>query len=277
MNAAAPAVVIPVKNADDIAKMRVAGRLAADVLDYIAGFVRPGVSTGKLDSLCHDYITSHNARPAPLNYAPPGHSPYPRSTCISVNHQVCHGIPDDSRLLKSGDIVNIDVTVVKDGWHGDTGRMFYVGDSPRKARRLCEVARECLWLGMAAVRAGAQLNDIGRAIQRHAEANQYSVVRDFCGHGLGRSFHEPPQVLHFDNGGKSPTLAANMVFTIEPMINAGRAAVKMLSDNWTVVTRDRSLSAQWEHTVRVTEDGFEALTLSQQEREERQQRGAAHG
>lgn len=242
--------------------MRIAGRLAADALDYIAPQVRVGISTGELDRLCHAYITDNGAIPAPLNYQPPGHSPYPKATCTSINNQVCHGIPDFRRLLKDGDILNIDVTVIKDGWHGDTCRMFYAGTPSVLARRLCETTRECLWLGIRAIRPGAHLGDIGYAIQSHAEAHHYSVVRDFCGHGLGDSFHEPPQVLHYGKPGSGPELKENMVFTIEPMINAGKYQVKILNDGWTAVTRDRSLSAQWEHTVRVTADGYEILTLS---------------
>lgn len=257
---------IPIKTDEEIEKMRVAGRLAADVLDYITPYICDGVHTEKLDSLCHDYIISHDAIPAPLNYAPSGHPPYPKSTCISLNHQVCHGIPGNKRPLKDGDILNIDVTVVKNGWHGDTGRMFYVGEVSRKAAHLCEIARACLWEGISNVQPGAPLSAIGRAIQQYAETQNYSVVRDFCGHGLGKRFHEPPQVLHFGNN-NNEILRPNMVFTIEPMLNAGQAAVKILPDNWTVVTRDRSLSAQWEHTVRVSDNGSEVLTLSKQERE----------
>ena len=258
---------IRIKTDEEIQKMRTAGYLAADVLDHVTPYVKEGVTTAELDNICHDYIILNGAAPATLNYTPPGHPPYPKSSCISVNHQVCHGIPSDERFLKDGDILNIDVTVIKDGWHGDTGRMFTVGTPSRKAMHLCEVALDCLWHGIQAVRPGARLNDIGRVIQRYAETQRYSVVRDFCGHGLGKLFHEPPQVLHFDTGNNNtPVLAPNMVFTIEPMINAGRAAVKSLSDNWTVVTRDRSLSAQWEHTVRVSEDGFEVLTLPKKDR-----------
>ena len=253
---------IPIKSAAEVAKMRVAGKLAAQVLDYIAAFVAPGVSTGELDRLCNLYIVKHGAVAAPLNYAPAGHAPYPKSVCTSINHQVCHGIPDFSRLLKDGDIVNIDVTVVKDGWHGDTSRMFYAGTPSVLGRRLCETTQECLWHGIRAVAPGALLSDIGRAIQRHAESFGYSVVRDFCGHGLGNKFHEPPQVLHYHTGGTSLVLRENMIFTIEPMINAGKPDTKVLNDGWTAVTRDRSLSAQWEHTVRVAADGYEVLTLS---------------
>lgn len=257
---------IPVKTESEIEKMRAAGRLAAEVLDYITPFVRPGASTGELDRLCHEFIAARGAVPAPLNYAPPGHPPYPKSICTSVNHQVCHGIPDFDRALKDGDILNIDITVVKDGWHGDSGRMFYAGTPSVLARRLCETARECLWRGIRAVRPGAPLNNIGAAIQAHADSRGYAVVRDFCGHGLGGKFHEPPQVMHYAQKNAGPVLRENMTFTIEPMINAGRGAVKILRDGWTAVTRDRSLSAQWEHTVRVAADGYEVLTLSQREK-----------
>ena len=255
---------IPVKTDDQIAKMRIAGRLAAATLDYIAPFVKTGVSTGELDKLCHDYICKHGAIPAPLHYAPKGcRRPYPKSVCISINNQVCHGIPDFERFLKNGDIVNIDVTVVKDGWHGDTARMFYAGEPTLLARRLCETTLECLWRGIRAVRPGAALGDIGAAIQQHAEESGFSVVRDFCGHGLGSDFHEMPQVLHYRSKKSGPPLRENMVFTIEPMINSGRHEVKVLKDGWTAVTRDRSLSAQWEHTVRVCGDnGYEVLTPS---------------
>ncbi len=253
---------IPIKTDEEIEQMRIACRLAADVLDHIAPHIQAGVSTDHINSLCHDYIIEHDAIPAPLNYTPPGHQPYPKSVCTSLNHQVCHGIPSEARFLKDGDILNIDVTVIKNGWHGDTCRMFSVGQLSRKAEHLCSAAQKCLWLGIGAVRQGAHLGDIGHAIQKYAQSQGYSIVRDFCGHGLGRKFHEPPQILHYGNLGEGATLKKNMVFTIEPMINAGRAAVKVLSDGWTVVTRDRCLSAQWEHTVRVTEDGYEVLTLS---------------
>jgi methionyl aminopeptidase len=199
--------------------------------------------------------------PAPLNYAPAGYKPYPKSICASVNHQVCHGVPGD-KALKKGDIVNLDITVIKDGWHGDTSRMFIVGDASILARRLCAVTYECLWLGIAQVRPGAYLGDIGHAIQRHAEANGFSVVREFCGHGIGRQFHEEPQVLHYGKPGNGAELRPGMIFTIEPMINAGKAAISELPDGWTIVTKDRSLSAQWEHTVLVSETGAEVLTVS---------------
>ena len=242
--------------------MRVAGKLAAEVLDFVAPHVRPGVSTAHLDKLCHDYMVEvQGTVPAPLNYAPPGHRPYPKSICTSVNHQVCHGVPGD-KVLKGGDIVNIDITVIKEGWHGDTSRMFYVGEPSVQARRLCETTYECMWRGISAVRPGATLGDIGFAIQRHAESNGYSVVREFCGHGIGQRFHEDPQVLHYGKPGTLDELKAGMTFTIEPMVNAGKRDIREAGDGWTIVTRDRSLSAQWEHTVLVTDTGYEVMTLS---------------
>ena len=254
-----PAVL---KATADIAGMRVAGRLAGEVLDFITPHVKAGVTTGELDRLCHDYMLNvQGTVPAPLNYAPPGYRPYPKSICTSVNHQVCHGIPGD-RLLKNGDIVNIDVTVIKDGYHGDTSRMFYVGEPSIAARRLCEVTYDCMWLGIAQVRPGAHLGDIGHAIQTHAEKHGYSVVREFCGHGIGRKFHEEPQILHYGKPGTLDALVPGMTFTIEPMINAGRRDIRELADGWTIVTKDHSLSAQWEHTILVTESGFEVLTES---------------
>ncbi len=254
---------IILKTPEEIEKMRVAGRLAGEVLDYIAPFVKPGVTTSELDRLCHEYMVEvQGTVPAPLNYAPPGYRPYPKSICTSVNHQVCHGVPGD-KALKKGDILNIDVTVIKDGWHGDTSRMFIVGgETTILARRLCQVTYECLWMGVSQVRPGARLGDIGQAIQRHAERHGFSVVREFCGHGIGRKFHEEPQVLHYGKGGTGVTLEPGMTFTIEPMINAGRAAISELPDGWTIVTKDRSLSAQWEHTVLVTDTGHEVLTVS---------------
>ncbi len=254
---------IVIKTPEEIEKMRVAGRLAAEVLDYIEPHVKPGVTTAELDRLCHDYMVNvQDTIPAPLNYAPPGYQPYPKSICASINHQVCHGVPGD-KALKKGDIVNLDITVIKDGWHGDTSRMFIVGkEASILAKRLCAVTYECLWLGIGQVRPGAHLGDIGHAIQRHAESNGFSVVREFCGHGIGRQFHEEPQVLHYGKPGSGPELRPGMIFTIEPMINAGKAAISELPDGWTIVTKDRSLSAQWEHTVLVSEDGAEVLTLS---------------
>ncbi len=254
---------ITIKTPEELALMRIAGRLAGEVLDHIQPFVVPGVTTAELDRLCHDHMV-HNQGciPAPLNYAPPGYAPYPKSICTSVNHQVCHGVPND-RPLKKGDIVNLDITTIKDGWHGDTSRMFSVGDAASiLGKRLMVITHECLWLGIAAVKPGAHLGDIGAAIQRHAEKNGFSVVREFCGHGIGRKFHEEPQVLHYGKRGDGIKLEPGMIFTIEPMINAGKAAVSELPDGWTIVTKDRSLSAQWEHTVAVTETGVEVLTLS---------------
>jgi methionyl aminopeptidase len=253
---------ISIKNPQEIEKMRIAGRLAGELLDYITPFVQPGITTNELDKLCHDYMVNvQGSIPAPLNYAPGGHTPYPKSICTSINHQVCHGIPSDKKL-KNGDIVNIDVTPIKDGWYGDTSRMYYVGEPSIQAKRLCESTYEAMWRGIRAVRAGAHLGDIGHAIQTFAEGLGYSVVREFCGHGIGKKFHEEPQVLHYGKAGTGPKLEAGMIFTIEPMINAGKAGIKQLGDGWTVVTKDHSLSAQWEHTILVTENGFEVLTLS---------------
>ncbi len=253
---------IEIKTAQDIEKMRIAGRLAAEVLDFITPHVKAGVTTGRLDKLCHDYMVDvQGTIPAPLDYAPPGHRPYPKSICTSVNHQVSHGVPGD-KVLKHGDIVNIDITVIKDGYHGDTSRMFTAGEPSIQARRLCDVTYECLWKGIAQVRPGANLGDIGHAVQRHAESHGFSVVREFCGHGIGRRFHEEPQVLHYGRPGQGIALQAGMIFTIEPMINAGRRDIRSLADGWTIVTADHSLSAQWEHTILVTPEGFEVLTLS---------------
>jgi methionyl aminopeptidase len=253
---------ITLKTAADLEGMRVAGRLAAEVLDMLAAHVKAGVTTDQLDRLAHDHMVQvQGAIPAPLNYAPPGYAPYPKSICTSINHQVCHGIPND-RPLKDGDIVNIDITVIKDGWHGDTSRMFVVGAGSIAARRLCTLTYEAMWRGIAKVRPGARLGDIGHAIQTFAEAQGLSVVREFCGHGIGRKFHEDPQVLHYGRPGTLDELVPGMVFTIEPMINAGGREIRELGDGWTIVTKDRSLSAQWEHTIAVTESGYEVLTLS---------------
>jgi len=247
---------IHIKTAEEIEKMRVACRLAADVLKMIEPHVQPGVTTDELDRLCHDYIVDvQQAVPAPLNY----HG-FPRSICTSVNYQVCHGIPSNKRL-KKGDIINIDITVIKDGWHGDTSKMFYVGEPSVLARRVTEVARECMLLGIEQVKPGAHLGDIGHAIQQHAESSNFSVVREYCGHGVGRQFHEEPQVLHYGRPGTGVEIVPGMIFTIEPMINAGRKDVKLLRDDWTVVTADHSLSAQWEHSILVTDDGHEVLTV----------------
>jgi methionyl aminopeptidase len=254
---------IAVKNAAEIEGMRLACRLASEVLDVLTPHVRPGVTTEQLDQVAHHHIVDvQGAIPAPLNYAPPGYTPYPKSICTSINHQVCHGIPND-RPLKNGDIVNIDITVIKDGWHGDTSRMFVVGDGSIAARRLCALTYEAMWKGILKVRPGGRLGDIGHAIQTFAESQGFSVVREFCGHGIGRRFHEEPQVLHYGRPGTLDELLPGMTFTIEPMINAGRREIRELGDGWTIVTKDRSLSAQWEHTVLVTETGWEVLTLSE--------------
>jgi methionyl aminopeptidase len=253
---------VTLKSPEDIERMRTAGRLASEVLDFIAPHVRAGVTTGKLNDLCHDYMVgTQGTVPAPLNYAPPGYKPFPKSICTSVNHQVCHGIPGE-RVLKPGDIVNIDVTVIKDGFHGDCSRMFCVGEPSIQARRLVDVTYECMWRGIVQVRPGARLGDIGAAIQAEAESNGFSVVREFCGHGIGRKFHEEPQVLHYGKAGTGLVLEPGMTFTVEPMINAGKAPIRELADGWTIVTKDHSLSAQWEHTVLVTPSGYEVLTLS---------------
>ena len=251
-----------IKTELELEQMRIAGKLAAEVLDYITPFVKPGVSTNELDQLCHEYMTQEQGCiPAPLNYAPHGNDPYPKSICTSINHQICHGIPSEKRL-KKGDIVNLDVTVIKNGWHGDTSRMFYVGEPSIAAKRLCDITDECLWKGIDVVKPGNTLGDIGATIQKHAEHHGYSVVREFCGHGIGKHFHEEPHVMHFGKAGSGLILEAGMVFTIEPMINAGKAAISELPDGWTIITKDRSLSAQWEHTIAVTPSGYEVLTLS---------------
>ncbi len=250
-------MAVSIKTPEEIDRMRVAGHLAARVLDMIEPHIKAGVTTGELDRICHDYMVDDlQSVPAPLNY-----KGFPRSICTSVNHVVCHGIPGDKKL-KNGDIINIDITVIKDGFHGDTSRMYYVGKPPVLARRLSETAKECMLRGIEAVRPGAHLGDIGHAIQSHAEAQHFSVVREYCGHGIGREFHEEPQVLHYGRPGTGLVLEPGMTFTVEPMINAGKKETRLLSDNWTVVTRDHSLSAQWEHTILVTEDGHEVLTVS---------------
>ena len=255
-------MAVVLKSPEEIGRMRIAGKLASEVLDFIAPQVRAGVTTGKLNDLCHDYMVNvQKTVPAPLNYAPPGYKPFPKSICTSVNHQVCHGVPGE-RVLKAGDIVNIDVTVIKDGYHGDCSRMFYVGEPAIQARRLVEVTHECMWLGIREVRPGARLGDLGAAIQSHAEKHGYSVVREFCGHGIGRRFHEEPQVLHYGKAATGLVLEPGMTFTVEPMINAGKPGIRELADGWTIVTKDHSLSAQWEHTVAVTESGVEVLTSS---------------
>ena len=254
---------VTVKNEDDIRKMRVAGKLAAEVLDFITPYVQPGVTTEEIDRLCHDYMVNvQDTIPAPLNYAPPGHAPYPKSICTSINNQICHGIPSD-RVLKKGDVVNIDITVIKEGYHGDTSRMFYVGEPSIQAKRLCEITYQSMWKGIREVRPGARLGDIGFSIQQFAESHGFSIVREFCGHGIGKVFHEEPQVLHYGKKGTGLELKEGMTFTIEPMVNAGKKDIRMMPDGWTVVTKDRSLSAQWEHTILVTKDGYEVLTVSE--------------
>jgi len=247
---------INIKTPEEIEKMRVAGRLAAEVLEMIEEYVKPGVTTEELDRICHQYITEvQKAIPAPLNY-----KGFPKSICTSVNHVVCHGIPSEKKVLKNGDILNIDATVIKDGYHGDTSKMYFVGKPSIAAERLVRVTQECLYKGIEMVRPGARLGDIGHVIQKHAEAHHYSVVRDYCGHGIGRVFHEEPQVLHYGEPGTGLELQAGMTFTIEPMLNQGKYHTRLLPDGWTVVTKDHKLSAQWEHTILVTETGFEVLT-----------------
>lgn len=254
---------ISIKTAQDIAHMRVAGRLASEVLDYISPFVKVGVTTAELDQLCHRYMLEvQKTVPAPLNYQPPGYPPYPKSICTSVNDVICHGIPD-GKPLRSGDIVNLDITVITmDGYFGDTSRMFIVGEGTILAKRLCQVTYEAMWLGINQIRPGAYLGDLGYAIQRYAEAAGYSVVREYCGHGIGKVFHEEPQVLHYGYPRTGLKLEPGMIFTVEPMINVGKREIRPMPDQWTVKTKDRSLSAQWEHTVLVTETGYEVLTLS---------------
>ena len=255
---------ITYKDIEGIRGMRVAGRLASELLDYLTPHVKVGVTTNELDKLAYDYITQvQEAIPAPLNYTGGGNIPYPKSICTSVNHQVCHGIPND-KPLKKGDSVNIDVTVIKNGWHGDTSRMFIVGEGSILARRLSALTYEAMWHGIQLVKPGIHLGDIGHVIQRFAESNGFSVVREFCGHGIGRVFHEEPQVLHYGKPGTMEMLKTGMTFTIEPMINAGKKEIKEgpEKDGWSIVTKDHSLSAQWEHTILVTETGYEVLTLS---------------
>ncbi len=253
---------VTIKTPEEIATMRIAGRMAAEVLEMIGEYVVPGVTTEQLNTLCHDYITQvQNAIPAPLNYRG-----FPKSICTSVNQVVCHGIPSEKKVLKSGDIINIDITVIFNGYHGDTSKMYYVGDVPAHADRLCKITQECLYKGIELVKPGVQLGDIGHAIQQHAEKHHYSVVREYCGHGIGRIFHEDPQVLHYGKPGTGYEIKEGMTFTIEPMINAGKAATKLKPDGWTVETKDGRLSAQWEHTLAVTANGFEVLTARKEER-----------
>ncbi|MFO1391055.1 MAG: type I methionyl aminopeptidase [Agitococcus sp.] len=254
-------MTVSLKTAEEIAKMRVAGKLAADVLMMIGTYVKAGVSTEELNQICHDYIVNvQNAIPAPLNYRG-----FPKSICTSVNHVVCHGIPSDKKILKNGDIINIDVTVIKDGYHGDTSKMFIVGEGSILAERLIKVTQECLYKAIALVKPQCRLGDIGAVIQKHAESNRFSVVRDYCGHGIGHIFHEEPQIVHYGKAGTGMELVAGMTFTIEPMINAGTHHTKLLPDNWTAVTKDHKLSAQWEHTLLVTATGVEVLTARPEE------------
>jgi methionyl aminopeptidase len=252
---------VKIKTPEQIARMRTAGRLAAEVLEMIGPHVQPGATTEDLNRICHDYITGvQGVIPAPLNYRG-----FPKSICTSVNHVVCHGIPSDKKVLKKGDIINVDITVIAEGMHGDTSAMFHVGETGVLAERLVKVTQECLYLGIRMVRPGVRLGDIGHAIQQYAESHHYSVVREYCGHGIGEEFHEEPQVLHYGKPGTGMELKEGMVFTIEPMINAGKRHTKLLPDGWTVVTKDHRLSAQWEHTILVTADGFEVLTLRKDE------------
>lgn len=254
---------VSIKTPEQIAKMRVAGRLAGEVLMMITPYVKAGVTTDELNQICHDYIVNEQqAIPAPLNYRG-----FPKSICTSVNHVICHGIPGD-KTLKSGDIINVDVTVIKDGYYGDTSKMFFVGEPSILAQRLVKTTRECLFLGIEQVKPGAHLGDIGAAIQQHAEAQHFSVVREYCGHGIGDVFHDEPSVLHYGTAGTGMVLQAGMTFTIEPMINAGKRFCRLLPDDWTVVTKDHSLSAQWEHTILVTDTGYEILTLREEEKSE---------
>lgn len=249
-----------IKSDQDIEKMRIAGQLAADVLDMIVPYVQEGITTDELNKICHDYIVNtQKAIPAPLNY-----EGFPKSICTSINHQVCHGIPGP-RKLKNGDIVNIDITVLKDGYHGDTSKMFAIGKAGVLAERLMRITQECMYLGIREVKPGAHLGDIGAVIQQHAEKNRFTVVREYCGHGIGHGFHEPPNVLHYGKRDTGILLVPGMIFTIEPMINAGKKEIKLLPDGWTVVTKDHSLSAQWEHTILVTDNGYEVLTKRKEE------------
>lgn len=252
---------ITIKNESEISKMRIAGKLAAEVLEMIKPFVLPGVTTNELDQICHDYIVNdQQAIAAPLNYRG-----FPKSICTSVNQTICHGIPSEKKL-KKGDIVNIDITVIKNGYHGDTSKMFCVGEVSQYAKRLINITQECLFLGIEQVKPGATFGDIGYAIQKYAESNRYSIVREFCGHGIGKKFHEDPHVMHFGKKGEGEVIETGMIFTIEPMINIGKRHIKVLKDGWTAVTKDRSLSAQWEHTILVTSEGHEVLTLRQEEK-----------
>ena len=253
-------MAVSIKTPEQIEKMRIAGRLAAEVLEMIEPYVKVGITTNELDKICHDYIVNEQqAIPAPLEY----HG-FPKSICTSVNQVICHGIPNEKRL-KNGDMINIDITVIKDGWHGDTSKMFYAGEPTIQGKRVAKISYECMSKGIALVKPGAHLGDIGAVIQQHAESNNYSVVQEYCGHGIGEKFHEDPQVLHYGKAGTGIVLEEGMIFTIEPMINVGKRNVKLMKDGWTVVSKDRSLSAQWEHTILVTETGHEILTLRNEE------------
>lgn len=259
-----PQMTINLKTPAEIEKMREAGRLAAEVLQVVAPHVKPGVSTAELDRICHDHIVNvQGAVPANVGY-----KGFPATVCTSVNNVICHGIPSDAKVLKDGDIINIDVTVIKDGYHGDTSKMFFVGKPTVQGRRIVEIAHKSLWIGIDMVKPGVRLGDIGHAIQTYAEGQHAAIVREYCGHGIGREFHEEPQVLHYGRPGTGMVLEPGMTFTIEPMVNAGKRHTKLLPDGWTVVTKDHSLSAQWEHTILVTADGHEVLTLRNEERDE---------
>jgi len=261
-------MVARIDNATDLAGMRSAGKKAAAVLDMIGPYVQPGVTTDYLNQLCHDYIVDElQCIPAPLNYGGGGgQAPFPKSICTSVNHVVCHGIPSPSKKLKNGDVLNIDITVIDDGYHGDTSKMFFAGEANVMAKRLAKVTQDCLYRGIDVVRPGARLGDIGHAIQSYAEAQRFSVVREFCGHGIAKVFHDDPQILHYGRPGTGQVLEEGMCFTIEPMINAGKRHIKILPDQWTAVTKDHKLSAQWEHTLMVTAEGSEIFTLRDEER-----------
>jgi methionyl aminopeptidase len=262
LTSAPNAMQVTIKTPAEQEQMRVAGRLAADVLDMIGPYVVPGVTTEELNARCHDYIVNvQQAVPAPLNYRG-----FPKSICTSVNHVVCHGIPSPDKRLKQGDIINIDITVIKDGWHGDTSRMFAVGKIAPAAQRLIDITHEAMWTGIRQIRPGTRLGDLGAAIQAFVEPQHLSIVREYCGHGIGRIFHEDPQVLHYGERGRGVELVAGMTFTVEPMVNAGKRHVRLLPDGWTVITKDHSLSAQWEHTVLVTDTGYEVLTLGAAQR-----------
>jgi methionyl aminopeptidase len=262
LTGATQAMQVTIKTPAEQEQMRVAGRLAADVLDMIGQYIVPGVTTDELNARCHDYIVNvQKAIPAPLNYRG-----FPKSICTSVNHVVCHGIPSPDKRLKQGDIINVDVTVIKDGWHGDTSRMFAVGKIAPAAQRLIDITREAMWIGIRQIRPGTRLGDLGAAIQGFVEPQHLSIVREYCGHGIGKIFHEDPQVLHYGERGRGFELVPGMTFTVEPMVNAGKRHVRLLADGWTVITKDHSLSAQWEHTVLVTDTGYEVLTLGAAER-----------